>query len=78
MLIRIHTVQPSILLPVPVLLEVNISRGIKFHISGNVHSSIKENRQRIYATLKNEGWHWRGNNNAKLSTVRTSQERESL
>ena len=60
MLIRIHTVQPSILLPVPVLLEVNISRGIKFHISGNVHSSIKENRQRIYATLKNEGWHWPG------------------
>lgn len=60
MLIRIHTVQPSILLPVPVLLEVNISRGIKFHISGNVHGSIKENRQRIYATLKNEGWHWPG------------------
>ncbi len=60
MLIRIHTVQPSILLPVPVLLEVNISRGIKFHISGNVHASIKENRQRIYATLKNEGWHWPG------------------
>lgn len=60
MLIRIHTVQPSILLPVPVLLEVNISRGIKFHISGNVHGSIKENRQRIYATLKNDGWHWPG------------------
>ena len=60
MLIRIHTVQPSVLLPVPVLLEVNISRGIKFHLSGNVHTSIKENRQRIYATLKNEGWHWPG------------------
>ena len=60
MFIRIHTVQPSVLLPVPVLLEINISRGIKFHLSGNVHTSIKENRQRIYATLKNEGWHWPG------------------
>ena len=60
MLIRIHTVQPAVLLPIPVLLEVNISRGIKFHVSGNVHTSIKENRQRVYATLKNEGWHWPG------------------
>ncbi len=60
MLIRILTIQPSFLLPIPISLEVNISRGIKFHIVGNVHSSIKENRQRIYTTLKNCGWHWPG------------------
>lgn len=60
MLIRIQTIQPSFLLPIPITLEVNISRGIKFHIVGNVHNSIKENRQRIYTTLKNCGWHWPG------------------
>ena len=60
MLIQIQTIQPSFLLPIPITLEVNISRGIKFHIAGNVHSSIKENRQRIYTTLKNCGWHWPG------------------
>lgn len=60
MMIQIMTVQPAAILPVPVIIEVNISRGIKFHLSGNVHTSIKENRQRIYATLKNEGWHWPG------------------
>ena len=60
MLIQIQTIQPSFLLPIPITLEVNISRGIKFHIAGNVHSSIKENRQRINTTLKNCGWHWPG------------------
>ena len=52
MLIQIRTIQPSFLLPIPITLEVNISRGIKFHIAGNVHSSIKENRQRIQVATR--------------------------
>ena len=60
MLVPVHTIQPTSFIPYHVVLETNVSRGIKFHMSGNVHPSLKENRQRIYTVLKNSNWHWPG------------------
>jgi len=60
MLVQVHTMQPTPFIPYHVVLETNVSRGIKFHLSGNVHPSLKENRQRVYTVLKNSNWHWPG------------------
>ena len=60
MLVRVHTTQPAPLSHVAITLEVNISKGIRLHMLGNPHSSLRESRQRVYTVLKRNKWHWPG------------------
>lgn len=60
MLVRLHTTQPVSLSHVAVTLEVNISKGIRLHLLGNTHSSLRESKQRVYTVLKRNKWHWPG------------------
>jgi len=60
MLVRLHTTQPVSLSHVAITLEVNISKGIRLHLLGNPHSSLKESKQRVYTVLKRNKWHWPG------------------
>jgi len=60
MLIRIHTLQPTAMYSLPITLEVNISRGIKMHITGGASQLFKAAQQRIYTVIKNSEWHWPG------------------
>lgn len=60
MLIRLHTLQPTSMYSLPVTLEVNISRGIKMHVTGGATALVRESRQRIYAVIKQSDWHWPG------------------
>lgn len=60
MLIRLRTLQPTAMYSLPITLEVNISRGIKMHITGGAAALVRESRQRIYAVIKESDWHWPG------------------
>ncbi len=42
------------------MIEVNITRGIQFHLVGLPDSSIRESRKRIYSALKHNKYHWPG------------------
>lgn len=60
MLIRFQTLQPTAMFSLPITLEINISRGIKFHVTGGATALINESRQRIYTVIKESKWHWPG------------------
>lgn len=57
---RLSTGTPGFGSYTPLTIEVNVSRGIKFHLVGLPDASIREAKQRIYTALKSNGFHWPG------------------
>lgn len=60
MLVTIHSVQTHFAGALHVPIEVNISRGIKFHLIGMPPKQANECRNRVYTVLKSLRWHWPG------------------
>ena len=60
MLVTIHSVQTHFAGALHVPIEINISRGIKFHLIGMPPKKANECRNRVYTVLKSLRWHWPG------------------
>ena len=60
MLIRTFTSAVNGIDAVPVTIEVNVSRGIRFFLVGLPDVAVKESQQRIESALRSLGFHWPG------------------
>lgn len=60
MIVHVQTLQPTSSVALPITIELHITRGIRWHMTGALHHSIKENQKRVYTAVKNCGWHWPG------------------
>jgi len=43
-----------------ITVEVNVDRGIRYHLVGLPDKAVQESKERIQAGLKNRGWRWPG------------------
>ena len=60
MLITTYSCYAHTLGVTPLQLQINISRGIKFHLLGIPARSGNEIRNRVYTALRSNGWRWPG------------------
>jgi magnesium chelatase family protein len=60
MLATTFTTAPSFASAKLITVEVNVSRGIKFHLVGMADTAVRESRQRMYTALRNNDYHWPG------------------
>ena len=60
MLVTIHTLQTHFAGALHVPIEINVSRGIKFHLIGMPPKLAHECRNRVYSVLKAAHWRWPG------------------
>lgn len=45
---------------IPITVEVNVSKGLKFYLVGLPDNAVKESHQRVQAAIKNIGYKWPG------------------
>ena len=60
MLITTYSCHAHTLGVAPLQLQINISRGIKFHLLGIPARPGNEIRNRVYTALRSNGWRWPG------------------
>ena len=56
MLVKVYGASVQGLSAIPVTIEVNASRGIKFFLVGLPDSAVKESHERIVAAIENSGF----------------------
>ena len=62
MLVKVHTAAVQGLDAIPVVTEVNASRGLQFNLVGLPDNAVKESYQRIVAAIQNSGYHYPAQN----------------
>ena len=56
MLVKVYSASVQGLSAIPVTIEVNASRGVKFYLVGLPDNAVKESHERIVAAVENSGY----------------------
>jgi magnesium chelatase family protein len=60
MLVKTFSAAVSGIDAVPVTIEVDVSRGVRYMLVGLPDAAVKESQQRIESALRSAGLHWPG------------------